>query len=168
MVNWKELPYYVQWFMLQEQKKQTGKKSASLFKVNVYSRKKNGGFDWEESILGKEYWVNTLCKRKFTLPIYVQTYVEEGSETELFIEELYRQSGEINAYFKLKILCPPNQDGYYAMFYPYKKHRLPVFSLYEFNECLHIPAPVLFNVYLGEKVEVINPLDMLEKFIAKL
>ena len=64
-MNFKELPSYIQNKMLEYQKLQGNNKNIEVFIFNPLTPKDAGGFDWDKTLEGTEYWNEILNPEKY-------------------------------------------------------------------------------------------------------
>lgn len=100
----KNFPIEVVKKMLQKQKNQVNQIDISVFQDYRFTDKQNGGFSWEDTIEGYEFWEKVLRYEKFDVfferypklskNVYIHGNRDNGEEV---IEELQRRGG-INKY----------------------------------------------------------------------
>lgn len=64
-MEWKELPKEIQEKMLYYQEKQIGKENESVFIAQLSAGKPEGGFTWEKTVEGHDFWKNILIHGNF-------------------------------------------------------------------------------------------------------
>lgn len=60
-------PEHVVNAMLDEQERQGNKRDVSVFETDSSTNKYDGGFSWDESVLGHYKWFKVISKRQFRL-----------------------------------------------------------------------------------------------------
>lgn len=63
-MEWKDLPEEIQNVMLKRQYEQTGTTNVAVFEKKIFSGKLNGGFDWDQSTEGRDFWNKILREGK--------------------------------------------------------------------------------------------------------
>lgn len=69
-----DFPLYVVQEMCEEQVKQGNKFDPQVFAMEVIACKYSGGFDWNDTEQGIDYWINVICDKNFA-SIHNKKYV---------------------------------------------------------------------------------------------
>ena len=78
----KNFPIEVVEKMLQKQYKQVNKKDITVFQTYKCSDKQNGGFRWEDTIEGHEFWSDVIRKENFD--IFFERYPKVSKNVYIF------------------------------------------------------------------------------------
>ena len=60
IAKWHELPHEIQEKMLERQLEQAGKMNPAIFEKTICNGKLSGGFDWDKTPEGDEFWDSIL------------------------------------------------------------------------------------------------------------
>ena len=66
MVEFKDLPVEIQRRMLDEQERQGNPRNAEVFKEDIEAGVLRGGFTWEKSVEGLDFWLEIILEGDFT------------------------------------------------------------------------------------------------------
>lgn len=66
--------------MLEKQLEQGNPRDLSVLEDRVYPTKKEGGFDWDATIEGDDFWENVICGKNFSL--FFERYPQKGITNE--------------------------------------------------------------------------------------
>ena len=72
MTKFKDLPVEIQEKMLDEQVRQGNKRDAEVFEINIWANHRLGGFTWNESVEGYDFWEEIIQHRN--LAVFYKKY----------------------------------------------------------------------------------------------
>jgi hypothetical protein len=87
MIQFKDLPIEIQQRMLDEQERQGNPRDANVFEKEITAIIPEGGFLWEESVEGFNFWKEIIWNRNFA--VFYEKYPKE-SDKKLYSEEEVR------------------------------------------------------------------------------
>ena|SRR5690554_4893683 len=100
MIEFKDLPVEIQDRMLDEQENQGNKRDAEVFEEEIAAGADGGGFTWEKSVEGTDFWRRIIMYGNFA--VFYEKYPKSYSEEEvrnLFIKhskDLYTQHSKFS------------------------------------------------------------------------
>ena len=87
MIKFKDLPIEIQQRMLDEQERQGNPRYANVFERDITAVLSEGGFSWEDSMEGFNFWKEIIWNRNFA--IFYEKY-PKASDKKLYSEEEVR------------------------------------------------------------------------------
>ena len=61
MIEFEKLPHDIQNKMLERQVEAGNPRSPNLFRIKISASKSGGGFDWDDSFEGEDFWMEIIC-----------------------------------------------------------------------------------------------------------
>lgn len=94
MKKWNELPKEIKDKMLEEQERQTGKRDPQVFVNDLDVCKSYGGFDWENTIEGHDFWRSITYYDDFD--IFYKKYPKQSQYPKvMWVSEYIKEDGTL-------------------------------------------------------------------------